>query len=166
MRPGRALAARGILQRPVGEVQVAALERRRLVRVAKSRVRLDFLKSRVGLDFSPLAHRIWVVPENSNPTLLWRTLRRLRAERLADFRASFDVRTADEVETIGHCGEHAVERLLDRLGLTRKIEDQRATADDAELSREDCRGHVLEAHLAHLLAESRQNLVGDGERCL
>src|SRR5207302_10696244 len=149
MRPGRALAARGILQRPVGEVQVAALERRRLVRVAKSRVRLDFLKSRVGLDFSPLAHRIWVVPENSNPTLLWRTLRRLRAERLADFLAGFDVGTADEVETIRHCGDHAVERLLDRLGLTRTREDQRATVTDAELSRDDRCWHVRDAHLAH-----------------
>ena len=73
---------------------------------------------------------------------------------------------ADQVDAIGNRRKHAVERFLDRLGLTGKIEDQRVAAHDADLPRQDRRGHVLQAHLPHLLAEAGQHLVRDGERGL
>src|SRR5437763_3646236 len=155
MRPSRTLAHGRLLQRAVPEVEIVVLERRRLVRAAKSRVRLDF---------SPLAHRSWVVPENSNLTLLWWTLRGLRPERFADRLVGLDVRTADEIEAVRDRGENAVEGFLDRLRLTRQIQDERAAADHADLPREDRGWHVLETHLPHLFAESREELVRHRKR--
>src|SRR2546427_9182737 len=92
--------------------------------------------------------------------------RRFRPEHLAYCVVRFNIRPADEIEAVRHRGKHAIERFLDRLGLTGKVEDQRAAADDAYLSRKNGGRHVPQADLAHLLAESRQQLVRDRERGL
>src|SRR6266508_4665785 len=92
--------------------------------------------------------------------------RGFRPEHLAYLGVRFHIRPADEIEAVRHCGKHAVERFLDRLGLTGKVEDQRATADDADLPRKNSGRHVPEAYLAHLLAESWQELVRDRKRRL
>src|SRR6266581_3150115 len=92
--------------------------------------------------------------------------RRFRPEHLAYLDVRFHIWPADEIEAVRHRGKNAVERFLDRLGLTGKIEDQRTTADDADLPRQNRGRHVPQAHLAHLLAESRQQLVRDRERRL
>src|SRR5438093_12349255 len=92
--------------------------------------------------------------------------RRFRPEHLAYLGVRFHIRPADEIEAVRHRGKHAVERFLDRLGLPWKVEDQRATADDAYLPRKNGGRHVPQAHLAHLLAESRQQLVRHRERRL
>src|SRR5947199_1458747 len=80
--------------------------------------------------------------------------RRFRPEHLAHLVARLHVRPADEIEAIRHRRKNAVERFLDRLGLTGQVEDQRAAADDADLPRQNRGRHVPQAHLAHLLAES------------
>src|SRR6266545_2812482 len=92
--------------------------------------------------------------------------RGFRPEHLAYLGVRFHIRPADEIEAVRHCGKHAIERFLDRLGLTGKVEDQRATAGDAYLPRKNGGRHVPQADLAHLLAESRQQLVRDRERGL
>src|SRR5690242_7538451 len=59
--------------------------------------------------------------------------RRLRPEHLAYVVVRLDVRAADQVEAIGHRGKDAVECFLDRLRLSGKIENQRASAHDTHL---------------------------------
>ena len=74
-----------------------------------------------------------------------------------------DIRAADQVDAIGHRGKHAIQRLFDRFRLAGQIQNQRLLSDDADLARQDCSRHVLEADLAHLLAEPGHDLIGDGE---
>src|SRR5215470_5216663 len=88
----------------------------------------------------------------------------LRTKRLADRLVRFDVRAADEIDAIGDGGEDAVQRFLDRLGLSRQIENQCAPSNHADLTRENRGRYIFEADLAHLLAEAREHLVRDGER--
>src|SRR5215469_8366523 len=92
--------------------------------------------------------------------------RAFRPKRLAHAFVGFDVRTAEQIDAIGHCGKNAVERLLDRLGLAGQIEDQSLPARHADLPRKNRGRYVLQAHLTHLLAESRQNSMRDDERRL
>jgi hypothetical protein len=63
------------------------------------------------------------------------------------------------------CGQ-ALQRLGDRLGLARQVDDQRPAADHRHLARQDGRGHEGQADLAHLLAEARHHLVRHRQRGL
>src|SRR5436190_10036354 len=117
--------------------------------------------------------KIALVTTNGTPTrrlaagVSMSTLDRgLRPERPADLGVRFDIRPADEIETIRDCGKNAVERFLDRLGLAGEVQNQRLSANDADLPRQDSGRYVLEAHLAHLLAEPGQQLVRDGKSSL
>jgi len=76
----------------------------------------------------------------------------------------FEVGPADQVDAVGHRGEHAVERFLDRLGLPRQVDDQAGAAGDAHLARQDGGRHVLQRHCAHRLAEAGQHLVRHRQR--
>src|ERR1700674_1869329 len=73
--------------------------------------------------------------------------RGFRPEHLAYLVVRFHIRPADEIEAVRHRGKHAVERFLDRLGLTGKVEDQRAPAETPDLRRKGGRGGCLQSHL-------------------
>src|SRR5690349_23693022 len=106
-----------------------------------------------------------------HPSLVFWPNGRLRPERFYDCFVSLDVRSADEVDAVRHRGEDAVddglavfvfnafERFLDRLRLPGKVENQRFSADHADLPRENRGRHEFKADLPHLLAETRHDLV-------
>src|SRR5215831_8408544 len=92
--------------------------------------------------------------------------RAFRPKRLAHGFVGFDVRATEQIDAVGDCRKNAVEGLLDRLGLTWQIEDQCTSAGHADLARKNRGRHVLEAHLTHLLSESREDAMRDSERRL
>ena len=106
----------------------------------------------------------------------------LGAKGLHNVRIRFDVGAADQINAVGDCGKNtgcndvpvivikAPERLGNRLGLAREIDDQRRVprnfAKDRHLARENGRGNKVQRNAPHLFAESRHFAGGDGERCL
>src|SRR5690242_8291470 len=112
---------------------------------------------------SPVLSSMWGRMGNSAPRGAYGGF---GAEGLHDLVARFEVGPADQVDAVGHGGEdalhealalgilQALERLLDRLGLARQVEDEAFRADHRDLSREDRGRHELEADAPHLLAEA------------
>src|SRR5438477_8472937 len=95
-----------------------------------------------------------------------RTNRRSRTKHFAYVLIRLDVRSSDEIDAIGNRRKDAIERFLDRLRLSGKIDDQRPATDDSHLPRQDGSRNVFKADLPHVLAEAGQDLVRDSKRCL
>src|ERR1700744_2760525 len=77
----------------------------------------------------------------------------LGPKRLHEFWIRFDIRRPDEIETIWPRRHDRVQANFDRRGLSREIDDETWPAMRRELARQDRGRHLLQAHLAHELAE-------------
>src|SRR5213082_2174436 len=131
MRPRRTLAHRRVLQRVVGEVEVAALERRWLVR-------------RMGpYAFGHAGGRCADFGRNALQTASWVSTYG-PPMRSRQYGTAGKTPSSVSLIAFGWPGrfkisarqENAVERFIDRFRLARQIQDQRPAADDANLARQ------------------------------
>ena len=70
----------------------------------------------------------------------------------------FDIGPADQINAIGYGGKNAIQGFLDRLGLSRQIQNQTLASRHPHLAGKDCGRHIFQTDSAHLLTANTKEI--------